>query len=607
LIESPKYLFFKEISPNNQNKFLKRRHNQILQKTESKKRQINFMNWRRIMKSHRMLTIVGLIVVLAMVLGACQKAPAAPSETIRINMGTFPDLIDPQKSSFVNEIATLQNIYEGLTRLDTKLETVAGSAEKWVYNADATEITFTLRKNLKYSDGTVLNAKRFEYSLFRLIDPLVAGDYGGTIDKVVGAVAYRSADPALDAAGKQALKDAVGIKALDSKGNPCTDYEQKDCNTLKLTMTQPTPYMHTLMYMWVAYPAKQELIEAGGETWWLTAANHLGNGPFKLVGLEQGTSMTYEPNAFYWRGVPKYNLDMRYITDSAVSFEAYKNNEFDIIPLAAEDLATVEADATLSKEYYKYAGSCTYAFFFTSFQKPFTDKKVREAFAYGTDREAWVKDVLKGLGKPTLSWIPEGWPGYDATETRWGYDPAAAKAAIAASSYGSIDKLDPVVLTFGDTPRNRTRFEWLANMWKQSLGVDVALNPTEPTTYTALTKDKATMPQTFYLGWCADYPDPQNWLSLYWMSSSPYASKYGYSNPAMDAVMNQADVEMDPAKRLQLYIDAQKLLTDDVVLAYVSNSVNSYMIKPWVKGVVTTANDAGWPGQMDPLTITIQK
>jgi ABC-type oligopeptide transport system substrate-binding subunit len=90
-----------------------------------------------------------------MVLAACQKAPQAPSKTLRVNMGTFPDMIDPQKSSFVNEIATLMNIYEGLTRLNTKLETEPGSAEKWEYNADATEITFTLRKDLKYSDGTI--------------------------------------------------------------------------------------------------------------------------------------------------------------------------------------------------------------------------------------------------------------------------------------------------------------------------------------------------------------------------------------------------------------------------------------------------------------------
>ena len=558
------------------------------------------------MKSNKLFKGIVLIIVLAMVLAACQKAPAAPSQTLRVNMGTFPDMIDPQKSSFSNEIATLMNIYEGLTRLNTKMETEPAAAEKWVYNADATEITFTLRKDLKYSDGTVLNAKRFEYALFRLLDPLIAGEYSSAIDTVVGAQAYRNGDPAGDPAALQALKDAVAIKALDTKGEPCTDYEQKDCLVLNLKLTQSTPYMHTLLYMWVAYPVKQEVLEAGGDSWWATAENHVGNGPFKMVSMEQGTSMYYEPNPYYWRGVTKFNLQMRYITDSAVSFEAYKNDEFDIIPLAAEDLATARADASMTDQINIYAGSCTYAFFFPPFKEPFTDKKVREAFAYATDRDGWVADIMKGLGKPTLTWIPEGWPGYDATETRWAYDPEKAKQAIAESSYGSIENLPEITLTFSDTPRNRTRFEWLANNWKQSLGVEVKLNPTEPTTYTSLVKTKETMPQTFYLGWCADYPDPQNWLSIYWMSSSPMAQKYGYSNPAMDAVMNQADIEMDPAKRLQFYDEAQKMLVDDAVTAFLFNGVNSYLIKPRVKGVQTTNMDSGWPGQMDPLTITIE-
>ena len=226
-----------------------------------------------------------------------------------------------------------------------------------------------------------------------------------------------------------------------------------------------------------------------------------------------------------------------------MAFEAYKNNEFDIIDAAAEDVEVIKADPVLSTEYLAYPGSCTYAVMFHQLKEPFTDQKVREAFAEALDREAWVGDVLNGAGAPTLTWIPPGFPGYDANENRWGFDADAAKKALAESSYGSVDKLPPITATFGDTPRNRTRWEWLAQKWNEGLGVDVKLSPVEPTTFTALTKDITTAPQMFILGWCADYPDEQNWLSVYWKTGG-FGERIGYSNAEFDKLVNAADVEL---------------------------------------------------------------
>jgi len=555
----------------------------------------------------KLLIIVSLLMVFSMVLGACAKAPAAPSQTLRVNLGSYPDTIDPQKSSFVNEIAHLKLFYEGLTRQDASLETVPAAAEKWEYNADATELTFTLRPNLKYSDGSLLNAKRFEYSILRNIDPSTAGEYASITDDIAGAAEWRGADLAT-ATPEQltALKAAVKVQALDSKGNPCTGYDQKDCNTLKIGTKAPAPYFHTVMSLWVTFPAKQELIEQGGESWYVDPQFQIGNGPMVLSTLEPTVSGLFTPNTNYWRGTAKVNIEFRYITDTAVSFEAYKNDEFDIVPLGAEDLATVENDAKLNAEKNVYPGSCTYALMFHQLKEPFTDQKVREAFAYALDRDSWVKDILKGLGAPTLTWIPKGFPGYDAQETRWGFDPAAAKQAIADSSYGSVDKLPPVTLTFSDTPRNRTRYEWLSAKYKDILGITMELNPVEATTYTALTKDINTAPQVYILGWCADYPDPQNWLSVYWKTGA-FGQRIGYSNPDLDAKLNEADSTIDSAKRMTLYAEAQKMLTDTAPVAFFWNNVNSYLVKSWVKGIQTTPMDAGWPGDIDPLSITIEK
>jgi oligopeptide transport system substrate-binding protein len=450
-----------------------------------------------------------------------------------------------------------------------------------------------------------LNAKRFEYSILRNVNPETAGEYASITDEILGAPEWRYSETEEDiAAGEALVRESV--KALDSAGNACTDYEQADCLTLVVKTSKAAPYFHTVLSLWVTFPAKEELIAEGGEQWYNSSKFQIGNGPFALKSLEPFVRAYFVPNANYWRGAASYDLEYSYIVDGAVAFEAYKNDEFDIVGLGAEDLAIVQNDPVLSQEATIYAGSCTFAVMFHQLKEPFTDQKVREAFALALDRDAWVTDILKGLGSPTLTWIPPGFPGYDTDETRWGFDAEAAKQAIADSTYGSVENLPPITATISDTPRNRTRWEWLVAKWKEVLGVEIALNPVESTTYTALTKDIETAPQMFLLGWCADYPDPQNWLSVYWKTGA-FGERIGYSNEAFDALVNEADSTIDPAKRAELYNQAQELLVEGAPVAFMWNNVNSYLIKPWVTGNALTPQDAGWPGDVDPLTITVDE
>ena len=592
----------------------------------------------------RLTILFGLLVIASMILSACQPQVQEVVRTVvvtqevvregktvietvvqtvvvtpepevveeatvlRVNLGTYPDLIDPQKSSFVNEIAHLKMMYEGLTTFDETLATVPGAAEKWGYNADATQLTFTMREGLTYNDGTPLNAARYEYSLLRNVNPETAGEYAAITDEINGAPDWRGCGDDAAACEAAAAVVAESVKASHADGAACEGYEDAACNTLTITLSRPAPYFHTVMGLWVTYPAKEENITEGGDNWWNSSKFQVGNGPYILKSLEPFVRGYFTPNPHYWRGVGQVDIEYSYIVDSAVAFEAYKNDEFDIVPLAAEDLQTVKADPDLNAQAYIYAGSCTFAVMFHQLKEPFTDQKVREAFAYALDRETWVSDVLNGLGTPTLTWIPPGFPGYDESETRWGYDPAKALEAIAASSYGSVENLPEIVQTFSDTPRNRVRYEWMVGKWKEVFGdaLKISLNPVESTTYTALTKDIATAPQVFILGWCADYPDPQNWLSVYWKTGA-FGERIGYSNADFDALTEQADTELDPAQRAELYAQAQDLLVTGAPVAFMWNNVNSYLVKPWVKGIKTTPQDAGWPGDIDPISITIEK
>jgi oligopeptide transport system substrate-binding protein len=188
------------------------------------------------------------------------------------------------------------------------------------------------------------------------------------------------------------------------------------------------------------------------------------------------------------------------------------------------------------------------------------------------------------------------------------FDPEAAKAALAAASepFNSAEKLNAMGLkmAFADSARNRQRHEWIAAQYKEILGVDLALDPVEPTTYTAIQKDPDTYPLLSRGGWCADYADQQNWLSVYWRTGT-FSARWGYSNPEFDALVDEADTTVDTAKRNELYAQAQQILLGDIPAAFGYNSLNHYLVKPWVTGYMTTPQDHIFPGDLTPWTISI--
>jgi oligopeptide transport system substrate-binding protein len=604
----------------------------------------------------KLFTILSLIVIASMALAACGGGTPAPAATdapaaepeqpaateppvaegdvraaeIRIGAGSYPDTIDPQKSSFVHEIGHLKLVYSGLTALNEKLETVAGGADTWTFNDEATELTFHIRDGETYSDGSPLNAARYQYSILRNIDPTTLGEYAFITDEIAGAPEWRTgsgcADPAACTEEEGvALKAAVGVKVQHDDGSECVvddsgnAYADDACRTLVISLSKPAPYFATVMSLWVTYPAKQENIEEGGDLWWTSTKFQVGNGPFIWQEAEPFVRALFVPNPNFTNGpaVPSYSVEYRYITDGAVQFEAYKNDELDVILYGGEDVPAIAADPELSAQNFQYAGSCTLLLRFSlqgkftapdgsEYDTPFKDIKVREAFQFAFDGESWARDVDAGLSLPTYTWIPPGYPGYKA-ESPLGFDVERAKQALADSTYGGPDALNALglKLTISDSARNRARGEWIVANYKNNLGVDLILDPVDPTTFTALTKDPSTFPLMARQGWCADYPHQQNWLSVYWKSTSDFAADQGYSNPEFDALIDKADATVDTAEAAKLYEQAQDLLLADIPSVFAYNSSNPYLVKPWVTGFITTPQDNTFPGDWTPWTITV--
>jgi len=528
---------------------------------------------------------------------------AQESDTVlRVQHAFYPDVVDPQKSSVTNEIDILALVYEGLTRLDTNQETVPAAAESWEYNEDATQITFTLRPDLMYSDGTALTAENFRYAVERTCDPVTAGEYQSILFEIVGCAEF--AGLASDEAGTareytpeeyETAKAALAVRTLDDR-------------TLQLDLTNPAPYFHTIAYTWVFYPVKQEIVEADPDSWWQTAENHIGNGPFVITEIAEDQQWSFAANEQYWQGRPKLDgIEYVYVADPAVALEAYRADDLDIIGVGPTLLPEILDDLELSAELLEYPVAATFYLAMSLTKEPFTDRKVREAFAYGFDRETFCTDVQSGTCVPTLSWIPPGVPGYIETD-QYGFDPEAARQALTESSYGGPEALPEIELTYiSDDPNEVERAEWVAGQYRDILGIELVLEPVDATTIFSLSKDAATYPQLLMYGaWFQDYPDPQNWLSVFWTCDSGFAQAVGYCNEEFDRLTRLGDTTIDPEERLTSYEQAQQILIDDVPGPFLFNLAGRALVKPNVTGITPTASEAEWPGSFSSL-MTIEK
>ena len=546
-------------------------------------------------------SILVMLVAVSMIVTACQAgnqggnnasnaAAVDPNGVLNTNTGGEPDTIDPQKESFVNEVAQTMMVFEALMAFDPKtLKPIPGAAkDQPKVSSDGLTYTYTLRDGLKYSDGSALTAKDFQYGFTRLCDPNVAGDYAFTGYIIVGCSDYSNMDP--KKATPAELAAAQAKLGITTSGNDIT-----------FKLTDPAPYFNAIAALWVGVPSRASDVAKGGDKW-TEPATFIGNGPFKLTEWKHNESMTYERNDSYRTPAKLKTWKKVMINEGAVAFAAYRNNELDAVGVAAEQLRTVAGDADLTKQVRDVPGSCTFYYGFNTQKAPFTDVKVRQAFAKSFDRAAYITDVQK-IGVAAESFMPPGLPGYDPNDHTQKFDAAAAKATLASSSFAGKPELTNIKFTYSSSAAAKTRVEWAQQQWKTNLGIDVTLDPVDRTTYTQLVKKAETTPALFLLGWCADYPDQQDWLTTVFESSST-VSHVGWKNPQYDALVTQADKEPDSKKRDDGYIAAQKILTSDAPVAFLYYSATKYLLKPYVHGVTDTALDFEI-GIMDMTNISV--
>ena len=531
----------------------------------------------------RWLRVPALLTVVGLLVAACgTSAPTtsnlAKDQTLRVNIVTEPNSLDPGQEQYSYEGAVGASISEALLKIKPDLSDAApATASSYSVSSDGLTWTFHIRSNAKWSDGKPVTAADFVYAWQRILDPRLAASYADPFfdGTIAGAANYASLDPVKDAAKIPAFLSGLGLSAPDA-------------STFQVKLQAPSPFFKWIASLWMSAPVRKDIVDQYGSDKWATSPTSLiTNGQYKVSEFVSKDHITLVPNTNYWGGQPTVTKIINYeISDDNQAYAKYLNGELDLVNVPLANTQLVKNDPKLSKE-IKFVPQLTLFWMdFNTRKAPFNNKDARLAFSKAIDRNLLVTNVLQGRSTAAPYFIPKGMNGYrpDLGNTQ-AFDAAAAKTLL-TNAVGDPTKIT-IDFLIRNTTANKQIGEFLAAQLQTNLGVKV--NQIVIDSKTVTTRLRAHNYQLYVGGWGADYPDDQDWFDI-WMTGSGNVFG-GYSNPAYDALVKQADTTADATKRQSLYDQAQKILIDDAGGGFLYQRNYMFLVKPYVQGLTTTAQD----------------
>jgi oligopeptide transport system substrate-binding protein len=551
---------------------------------------------------------------LAVALGALTFAAAcgggtsgggtlAADQTLRFSMSDDITSLDPAHVDSAVDITFIQELFTGLYKFDKELKIVLDGATAMPdVSADGLTWTFKLRHDMVFSNGDKITAKDFVYSWTRTLR--LNSAYASNLSVIHG-----SADVSAGTA-----TTLSGLTAPD-------DY------TLKAQLDVPAGYWLSQLAMPTASEALDQKVitAAGDEHWTEKVETFIGSGPFKMTARIPKQSMDFEPVKGWWGGdtgkLTKIHVDIG--IDDVSRVKKFESGGTDLVGMAnnaagPDDVLRYKNDPTKSKLLNIYVGARSTAVGFNFTRGPFAPKPGtkpgdstvvtpdagldgRRAFSMAIDRVqladiacAHAITCTPATGGP----VPKGFKGYlgDNGDPYAKFDAKAAKDLYTKwDPTGS--KVKGLEYRYNTSGGNTKRAENLQAQWKQNLGVDVKLVPSD---FPTLQRDRRT--KTIIIGrqsWGIDYDHPQDWFdNLYSCAQAPVGrgGDEGYCNPAMDALTNSANKKQIDAAMPE-YLQAMKLLVDDQVWMTIDYGTQPYMVQSYVKGAgYNGLYDYAWEG-----------
>lgn len=482
--------------------------------------------------------------------------------------------LDPAFAKNQSIMWAVHQIYNTLVEIDSSLNIVPSLATRWTISPDRKTYTFYLRPDVYFHDdaafanskGRRMTAPDVVFSFQRLLDPKTASPgswiFNGKID---------SAD---------------AFKALDD-------------TTFQLKLARPYQPILGILSMQYCSVVPQEAIEKWGSDF---RRHAVGTGPFQQVTWEEGQALILKKNPRYFER-DSTGVQLPYLDGVNVSFYDSKATEFLLFRQGKLNFIN-DIDASFKDEVLTKRGTLRPAWQnkivlqkhpFLNIEylgilvdtmnplvknSPVRLRNVRQAINYGFDRRKMVLYLRNSIGIPAESgFMPVGLPSFDSTEVQgYTYNPQKARKLLKEAGFTNAQM--PAIKLF-TIPIYADMADYIAKQLSE-IGLNVQVDVVQKSLLLEMTSGSKAL---FFRGsWLADYPDGENYLSVFY-SKNPAPPNYTrYKNPKFDALFEQALAETDDSIRFKLYRQADQLMMQDAPVVPLWYDMVIHLVQPAVTG-----------------------
>lgn len=505
------------------------------------------------MKFKKMLAIFLSAALFVTAFAGCGKKKA---DGITVQIGPNPETLDPALNSAVDGGNMLITLFETLLIIDQDNKVQPGQAEKYEVSPDGLTWTFTMRDGLKWSDGTELNAKDFEYTFKRIADTNVAAPYAET---VIGMI--------------EGYKDAIDSKNPEKLNVKASE----DGKTLTVKLAYPCSYFDKIVAFGTMSPVQKATVEKNGDSWATKPETYVCNGPYTITEWTPSEKIVCKKNENYKGGwdsskIVNDKLTFLLLEDSSASYTAYTGGTAQLIKdVPTEEIPTLKKDK--KDEFNVDPILSTYYLSMNLNKAPFNNKNVRKALSLAIDRDYVANTVMQGTYTPAYNYVGTGVDDVDpgkflenskaanGGKTYISEDYKAnleeAKKALAEAGYPEGKGFPTITYSTNDTGYHKAVAEYLQQVYKD-LGITMNIDIVDWSSFTP--KRRAGEYEMARNGWVMDYNDASNMIELFVSSNGNNDGKY--NNPAFDKAMNDSKVADKTAHFAALH-EAEKIVSED--------------------------------------------